>query len=367
MQASTNEHGSNGNSSAESWITRCPQCSTAFRITRRHLMAAKGSVRCGSCLHVFKASSYIVGSDLPEELNFQPSTQQQQPQQQPQASRNSVEFSDDAFAVEPSNTFGQVNSSEEPEEAPSEDEAWAKAMLEEMNLEEDQESSDPDSTEEVEGDSTESDAQNFANALEEEEDSDKYDLASTEPFEPEEKPASKLSSLKDDPLDLSYRKQSLLGKVLWPAASAAAALVLVGQIAWANFAEISKVPSLRPLAASLCSVLPCKLPEQRDISKIQASHIVIRPDRNYKNALTIDAIITNSANFKQPYPHLIMSFHNEEQAVIGQRLLSPSEYLSGEAAGALDMPAQQPIHLALKVMSPAQAPHSADITFTYHQ
>ena len=94
---------------------------------------------------------------------------------------------------------------------------------------------------------------------------------------------------------------------------------------------------------------------------------MIRPDRNYQNALTIDAIITNSAGFKQPYPHLIMRFLNKEQAVISQRRLSPSEYLSGEAAGALEMPVQQPIHLALKVINPAQAPHSADILFTYQQ
>ena len=201
MPASINEHSSHQKGSAESWITRCPQCSTAFRITRRHLMAAKGSVRCGSCLHIFKASSYIVGDDLPEELNFQPVPQQQQ-QEQPEEKRASLEFSDNAFAVEPSTTFGQVDAAEEPEEAPSEDEAWAKAMLEEMNLEEDKQPTSTDS--EPKDETVEEDAQSFANALEEQDESDEYDQ--------EEKPASRLNSLKDDPLDLSYRKQSLWKK-----------------------------------------------------------------------------------------------------------------------------------------------------------
>ncbi len=41
-------------------ITRCPKCITCFRISEAHLKLAKGSVRCGSCLHVFNASKHIV-------------------------------------------------------------------------------------------------------------------------------------------------------------------------------------------------------------------------------------------------------------------------------------------------------------------
>lgn len=44
-------------------ITRCPKCSTCFRISEAHLKLAKGSVRCGSCLHVFNASLYIVKTE----------------------------------------------------------------------------------------------------------------------------------------------------------------------------------------------------------------------------------------------------------------------------------------------------------------
>lgn len=41
-------------------ITRCPKCGTAFRVTPSQLQSAKGSVRCGSCLNVFKAQDYLV-------------------------------------------------------------------------------------------------------------------------------------------------------------------------------------------------------------------------------------------------------------------------------------------------------------------
>jgi len=41
-------------------VTRCPKCATAFRITSTQLESAKGAVRCGSCLHIFKAQDHLV-------------------------------------------------------------------------------------------------------------------------------------------------------------------------------------------------------------------------------------------------------------------------------------------------------------------
>ncbi|MET0356364.1 MAG: DUF3426 domain-containing protein [Cellvibrio sp.] len=41
-------------------VTRCPTCATAFRVTSTQLESAKGAVRCGSCLNIFKAQDYLV-------------------------------------------------------------------------------------------------------------------------------------------------------------------------------------------------------------------------------------------------------------------------------------------------------------------
>ena len=41
---------------ANSLITRCPKCSTAFRVSDEVLSMAKGKVRCGQCFHIFDAS-----------------------------------------------------------------------------------------------------------------------------------------------------------------------------------------------------------------------------------------------------------------------------------------------------------------------
>ncbi len=52
--------------SSDQQITRCPKCGTAFRITRTQLQSAKGAVRCGSCLNVFKALDYLVTPPQPK-------------------------------------------------------------------------------------------------------------------------------------------------------------------------------------------------------------------------------------------------------------------------------------------------------------
>lgn len=38
-----------------SMVTRCPQCSTTFRVTLQHLRARDGFVRCGRCSEIFNA------------------------------------------------------------------------------------------------------------------------------------------------------------------------------------------------------------------------------------------------------------------------------------------------------------------------
>lgn len=42
------------------FVTRCPKCSTSFRITQAQMDRAKGAVRCGSCLQIFRAADNLV-------------------------------------------------------------------------------------------------------------------------------------------------------------------------------------------------------------------------------------------------------------------------------------------------------------------
>lgn len=47
-------------------VTCCPHCSTSFRITDDQLQTAKGAVRCGSCLQIFRALDHLLDDDKEE-------------------------------------------------------------------------------------------------------------------------------------------------------------------------------------------------------------------------------------------------------------------------------------------------------------
>lgn len=65
-------------------ITRCPQCSTSFRITPAQIQKARGAVRCGSCLHIFNAQKHLIEGKPAEKKapRTKPKPQQPAPQQE---------------------------------------------------------------------------------------------------------------------------------------------------------------------------------------------------------------------------------------------------------------------------------------------
>ena len=55
------------------YITRCPACQQAFKITENILQAKNGQVRCGFCQNVFNAREHLYkSSDLEGSLNEDP-------------------------------------------------------------------------------------------------------------------------------------------------------------------------------------------------------------------------------------------------------------------------------------------------------
>ncbi|MCC2639371.1 MAG: hypothetical protein K0Q68_3090 [Moraxellaceae bacterium] len=54
--------------------TKCPHCGSSFRITDAQLAAKGGSVRCGSCLQVFRADQHLVGAPAPAPAPAAPAT-----------------------------------------------------------------------------------------------------------------------------------------------------------------------------------------------------------------------------------------------------------------------------------------------------
>ncbi|MEP0071970.1 MAG: DUF3426 domain-containing protein [Marinomonas sp.] len=77
---------------ANSLITRCPKCSTAFRVNDEVLSMAKGKVRCGQCFHIFDANASKPSQ--PETVSKSETTQKPEIQTKSQAPAQKADTSE---------------------------------------------------------------------------------------------------------------------------------------------------------------------------------------------------------------------------------------------------------------------------------
>ena len=164
-----------------------------------------------------------------------------------------------------------------------------------------------------------------------------------------------LANIEPEPLEISAQQQAgRWKKIAWATAIIASLLLLPIQFVYFNFDTLARDASLRPVISSGCKLLGCTVPELNDISRILSSNLMVRSHPKADNALVVDAIITNRAAFKQPFPVMELRFTDLNNEAVAGRYFKPSEYLSGELVGLTTMPSQQPVHIALEIVDPGQ-------------
>lgn len=440
---------------ADTHITRCPHCQTTFRIRLEQLAAAKGAVRCGSCLQVFKAADHLVSekpktpasakpkaptqtrpqaavkADKPvsskpipskppaekpkpvvkekEEINFDDIPDQiaddpledfgiRQPdrdssetfdnglqlddsvfsmQEKAKPSRYSLldknqdlefdlsdEFSDDNFGSNNDNTdeswaSGLIDDDQKPALKPdADDESWADALLD----------VDEDLIEDIDMSFTKANVaqeeDDFVPSLDEGPESDQFHLGGNEEFEEETVEieltiASSVNDLLDEPLNLDNKGKKKTAVIkepsflwLWLSGALVMILTLVIQIGYFKFDSWSRHPQYRPAYAMSCQVIGCKLPAVQDIARMTTQHFMVRLHPKVEQALYIDTLLVNTADYKQPFPDLNLVFTGLDDQTIASRHFKPSEYLAGELAGSNSMPLNVPIHIAIEIVNP---------------
>lgn len=82
-------------------ITRCPACGTCFRITEAQLNTAKGAVRCGSCLQIFRALENRVDLKKPHASSPAPAKASAGPKPSSQQTQQPVSAPDQAALFSP--------------------------------------------------------------------------------------------------------------------------------------------------------------------------------------------------------------------------------------------------------------------------
>ncbi|WP_211826453.1 DUF3426 domain-containing protein [Kistimonas asteriae] len=332
------------------WVTRCPNCQTAFRVSLKHLQAARGSVRCGSCLQVFKAPEHLASGELPDDIletlgtntATKPEATIRQPDPEPEQAedelihdhanaRDELEFNEEFLNLSPDDTGASGHDIDHHEDDEQPDESWARNILSELEKETGLLKDTPSKSSQSSDESHET----------------------TQPEQ--EKPTEKLQSLEDAPVALHYdARRQWKPILLWGSLTVAAIVTLAGQLLFFNFDTLARQDNWRPFFAATCNLLNCELPGKSDVSQIQTSHLVVRSTSDYENALSVDAIINNRASFSQPFPLIELTFTNDQGNVMASRQFAPEEYLAGELAGTTLIPPGQPVHLSLQIIDPGQ-------------
>lgn len=397
-------------------ITRCPKCTTSFRITEAHLKSAKGAVRCGSCLNIFNAKENLISQPKPEPKPAAPVDDEDDilisddmGVEDEITDESQSEFEDTFFFAKSAgqhetNLFERELVQDENDQENSDDESWALNLLDdthpssEANSESDnyvlrkgpaneRDSGDDNkpsnSTPKEQPPARTSPFQiieedeppakrkpTFTIDLDEDEDAAANHYAQTthyDDLDDEDNDAGNyqfIHSIEPEPVEFSYKtsRNWSQSKLLWLPLIALASCALVAQIAWYKFDELSTVQPYRDMYGQACSVIGCSLPPLVDRSKIKATNLVVRSHPEAAGALLVDAIIQNNANFQQSFPSLDLVFTDLQNNPVAARRISAKEYLGGELTGKTQMPVRQPVHIAIEIADPGEEAVSYFIT-----
>ncbi|WP_444943446.1 DUF3426 domain-containing protein [Microbulbifer sp. ZKSA006] len=394
-------------------VTRCPHCSTSFHINDQQLRAARGAVRCGSCLQVFRADENIVFSEgdrdshneletLLEDDDFlihddieldedkpapPPAPADSAPSREGAAadtaaqapkeySETAQELIGDAFGDHEWQELETNPLEEEPEEDLDKVLKPDWEALPDFEAPPSSEYSTDNTAAEFESPAPLWDAEETPAAAEPLDTSTAAGEARREPVFADDEPAAAeepqreqlISAIQPAPLEMSWglpKQKRTVSPWLWRTLIPLAILGIVVQIAYFQFDSLSRKQPWRNIYAAICPALGCNLPQLQDHQAIQASNLMVRTHPQLEGALVVDAVLLNTAPYAQPFPNLLLHFSDLKDRAVASRRFTPGEYLQGELAGRKLMPQNSPIHIAIEVVDPGAEAVNYELNITY--
>ena len=250
--------------------TCCPHCETNFRLTESQIDIANGYVRCGICDEVFNV--YEVADNTTHENNQQDLL-------------NNTDNTPKDIDTDPSDSeaIAPEAKSDDIHQTPSYNEAF---KSEETNIDDFLDRSD-----------------DFFN----------------------EESNESLHHVVPDDLR-SYKPPSVTVTALWSVGT----LLLISSFSleyiWFNQDEFYRFPGIQTKIEQLCQKLMCDKKLQRDPDQIELITRNVYSHPNEKDALMINLVIKNTAEFAQPYPVMQIDFSDIRGTVVAARRFYPNDY-----------------------------------------
>lgn len=138
---------------------------------------------------------------------------------------------------------------------------------------------------------------------------------------------------------------------VWLVGSIVAALLLLGQIVFANRTQITvSFPGMKPALEAVCRGFGCSIPLPADDTLISIESSELNPDVNQPNLIRLSATLLNRAEFDQALPMLELTLTDTNDQTVVRKVFEPSTYLD-KSHPALAMPAKAELqaNLALDI------------------
>ena len=407
----------------EPLVTRCPHCSTRFRVSEAQLQVAKGRVRCGACLTVFVGSDHLqwdLEQDVAianpnqsidqllgeidefelEEIRVPAAAQSAAPLEEIVDSTGSsdllndfspevdvpqsVEIIEQVFEVDD----GLVEAETDHRDSMSNEADLPSTPVQpELEIIEVQLPFDPFDRLSYETAQEESIAEpvevaKFAEAVvrdtSEGPRADQPD-PEVEYAAPSERPKTKLpkrpisdpgTASPSMPPRIAGDRASVVLEVpprsrfqRWRGAVIAFAFVLIAvQVVWYLLPSWISDPEKRWLPEQVCKIAGCKLEPLRDLTQLLLTNVVVRAHPERPEVRQIDLLLVNSGTFDQAFPDIEITFSTPAGDRVAWKRFTPTQYLGGDMKDATSIPRKTPVRISLEVTDPGTLAYSYEIT-----
>jgi predicted Zn finger-like uncharacterized protein len=309
-------------------VTRCPACSTLFRVTSLQLQAQHGRVRCGVCDEVFDGFRAL-------EVEPEPVAEAVLVVDPAQIESTAVNEESDTYTdVSGRFGFGEVDVPATPEiphptgvAMPAPD-ARATVTSSEKIAEAYLSTFDPHAAASAgrAGDAAERRSDGVLR------DAQPYPVGTISAAVRSPGDTSRDSDDVDDPDAGKASDESSTRRLRWPWAVGSVLLLLVlsGQGLYAYRGEIvSRQPSMRPVIQTLCEKLKCvlTLPQRPKSINIEASDLQAL-DTQRPGLIQLTATLRNHAGYDIAYPAIDLVLTNTREHTLARRIFLPRDYLA---------------------------------------
>ena len=350
--------------------TRCPYCTTIFRVTAAQLAAAHGHVQCGMCNRQFLALE-----DLLDQVPAPAPPQQPEPRD--------AELVSDYTPADPAASPPTTRTSDMPLARDSQDGARGVAA-----------SPAREDTGDGVGEIWQADAVSDrlknedwvipaarARAIAAGGDGRDVPRVRRELDEPAEVRAPRIGLddliLRDDPpigaLPIEFGEVTGVeetpsvgrwSRAFWTSGAAVLAALLLIQIIWFRHEALAAaIPTLQPALAWSCARLGCKSEAARDLAAVEIISRDVREHPRYQQTLLVNATIVNRATFRQPFPALQLSLYDNNGGLVARRRFAPALYLRPSIDLEQGMEPAQPVHVVLEITRVGDAAVSFEFEF----